>query len=75
MMQFPVLSVLLSFRISFSAKKPVALCYWYSAWRRERAARRTRVKSGTVVTTDAGLLAVVMVAPGDDGGTRRLAAW
>jgi len=38
-----------SFGICLSAKKPVALCYWYSAWRCERAARRTGIQ-----TSDSG---------------------
>jgi len=47
-----------SFGICLSAQKPVALCYWYSAWRRERVARRTGNKPVTVVTAGAERLAV-----------------
>jgi len=64
-MNFSLLSVLVSLRTSYSAIKPVALCYWYSAWRRARAARRTRVKLGTVVTSE------VMRLAADDGCARR----
>jgi len=51
------------------------LCYWYSAWRRERAAKRTRVKAGTVVTAEVRRLAATMVAPGGDIELGRLAPW
>jgi len=46
------------------AKKPVAVRYWYGAWRSERATRRTERDSVTVVTTRAGRLAVGRVPPG-----------
>jgi len=52
------------FGICLSAKKPVALHYWYGTWRRERAAKRTYHKPVTMVTTRAGRLAAGMVPPG-----------
>ena len=51
-------------RICLSAKKPIALRYWYGAWRRERAARRTEHKSVVVATVDAWRLTVGRVPPG-----------
>jgi len=44
--------------------KSVALRYWYGAWRRERAAKRTEYKSVAVATVDAWRLAVGVVPPG-----------
>jgi len=38
------------------------LCYWYSAWQRERADRQTGYKP---VTARAGRLAAGMVLPGE----------
>ena len=42
---------------SYQCQIPVAVCHWYSAWRRERAARRTGIESVTVVTAGTGHLA------------------
>ena len=41
----------------FKCQKLVVVCYWYSAWRRERAARRMGNKPVTMVTERAGRLA------------------
>jgi len=51
-------------RICKSANKPVAVRYWYSAWRRVRAAKRTKHKPVTMVTMRAGHLAVEWVSSG-----------
>jgi len=68
-----VLSVLVFSRTNFSVIKPVAFVYCYSTWRRERAARRTRVQARAVVTAEVRRLAAMMVAPGDDDESGRLA--
>jgi len=50
--------------IRLSAKKLVALRYWYGAWRRGQVANRTGHKPMTVVKVRVGRLAVGLVLPG-----------
>jgi len=64
--------------ICLSAKKPIALRYWYGAWRREQAARRTEHKSVVVAIVDAWRLAVGRVSPGgmeQQRGWKEIGAW
>jgi len=64
--------------ICFRCQKPVALRYWYGAWRRERAARQTEHKSVAVATVDAWCLAVEGVPPGGmerERGWKETGAW
>jgi len=64
--------------ICLSTKKPITLYYWYGAWRRKRAARRTKHKSVAMATVDAWRLAVGRVPPGgmeQQGGWKETGAW
>jgi len=55
-----------------NAKKPVALRYWYSAWRRGASHQAVESQTVTVVTVRAGRLVVGWVPPSE---TKKQEAW